>query len=99
MVLTIKQRDFNVQCYVKHNLRKKCTELFVQESKNGRGLAKSPAKSTMQNLVVKWWETGSLANKNRNFPKRARTPENITQVNRSMEKTPTKSPVICASGI
>ncbi|KAJ4446207.1 hypothetical protein ANN_12901 [Periplaneta americana] len=34
----------------------------------------------MQNFVAKWCETGSVVNKNRNYPKSVRTPENIAQM-------------------
>lgn len=74
MVLTLKQRDFIVKCYAEHNSWKTCAELFVQEFKNERVLAKPAAKSAMQNIVAKWRETGSVVNKNRNYPKRDRTP-------------------------
>ncbi|KAJ4438211.1 hypothetical protein ANN_14150 [Periplaneta americana] len=80
MVLTIKQRVFIVECYAKHNSWKICAELYAQDFQNGRVLAKPPAKTAMQNLVAKWRETGSVANKNRNYPKRVRTPENIARV-------------------
>ncbi|KAJ4451740.1 hypothetical protein ANN_03211 [Periplaneta americana] len=52
---------------------------------------KPPAKAAMQNLVEKWRETGSVANKNRNYPKRVRTPENIARVQESLKQSPTKS--------
>lgn len=70
MVLTIKERVFIVECYAKHNSWESCTELFAQEFQTGRVLAKLPAKAAIQNVVAKWNETGSVANKNRNYPKR-----------------------------
>ena len=54
-------------------------------------MAKPSAKYAVQNLMAKWCETGSVGNKNRNYPKRVRTPENIAQVNDSLQNSPTKS--------
>ncbi|KAJ4443120.1 hypothetical protein ANN_04770 [Periplaneta americana] len=51
---------------------------------------KTPAQAAMLNLVAKWCETGSLANKNRNYPKRVRTPENFARVQENLEQNPTK---------
>ncbi|KAJ4435062.1 hypothetical protein ANN_23636 [Periplaneta americana] len=80
MVLTMKQRVFIVECYGKHNSWKGYAELFAQEFQTGRVLAESPVNAAMQNLLAKWRETGSVANKNRNYPERVRTPENIARV-------------------
>ncbi|KAJ4447744.1 hypothetical protein ANN_09752 [Periplaneta americana] len=91
MVFTIKQRVFIVECYAKHNSWKRCAELLAQEFQTGRVLANPSAKAAMQNLVAKWRETGSVVNKNRNYPKRVRTPENIARVQESLEQSPTKS--------
>ncbi|KAJ4447866.1 hypothetical protein ANN_09875 [Periplaneta americana] len=91
MVFTIKQRVFIVECYAKHNLWERCAELFAQEFQTGRVLAKPPAIAAMQNLVAKLRETGSVANRNGNYPKRVRTPENISLVQESLEQSPTKS--------
>ncbi|KAJ4438182.1 hypothetical protein ANN_14121 [Periplaneta americana] len=63
MVLTIKQRVFIAECYAKHNSWKRCAELFAQEFQTGRVLVEAPAKTAMQNLVAKWRETDSVANK------------------------------------
>ncbi|KAJ4433261.1 hypothetical protein ANN_15520 [Periplaneta americana] len=65
--------------------------MTVAATLTGRVLAKPPAKAAMQNLVAKWRGTGSVMNKNRNYPKRVRTPENIARVQESLEQSPMKS--------
>ncbi|KAJ4446473.1 hypothetical protein ANN_13169 [Periplaneta americana] len=64
MVLTIKQCVFIVECYAKHNSWGRSVKLFAQEFHTGLVLANPLAKAAMQNLVAKWSETGSVANKN-----------------------------------
>lgn len=62
-------------------------ELFKNKSVS----EKLPARTAMQNIVEKWQQMGSVANKNYKYPKRVRTPENIARGQESLEQCLTKS--------
>lgn len=87
MVLTVQQRVFIVECYVKTKSWKECDRLFVDKFKG----VKVPAKRSMQQIVAKWRETGSVLNKTKNIPKRVRTPENVDIIRQKIAQSPDKS--------
>lgn len=70
---------------------KRCAGLFAQEFKNGSVLIKPPEKSITQSLLSNWHKMVSSLNKKRNYLKRVRIPQSISQVNDSLIKSPRKS--------
>ena len=86
MVLSVQQRVFVVESYVKSGSFKICREEFQQ--KYGTD---SPCKSAIHKLLKKWRQTGSVRDVKRARQNRVRTPDNIEDVGNRMLQSPSKS--------
>jgi len=86
MVLTLKQRIFLVETFVKSN-----SFLTVKNEFQQKYDKDPPAKSTIQDLVKKWRSTGSVLNNKKRRSKTVLTLNKLTEINNRLRNSPRKS--------
>jgi transposase len=91
MPLTTKQRVFILENYFKschtNNPNKECRKLFMREF----GKKEVPSKRTVQTIISKFRQTGSVCDKKRVRKSSVLTAEKMKQIEQSFVQTPRKS--------
>ena len=86
MVFSLQQRIVVVEAYLRTGSIKE-----TSGTKRKYPEIKAPAKRSVQSLVKKWRETGSVGNVKKQRPKLVRTPEVVSNIQQRIFRSPQKS--------
>ena len=87
MVFSLQQRIVIVEAYLRTGSIKKMQQAFLEKYPE----IKAPAKRSVQSLVKKRRETGSVENVKKQIPKLVRTPEVVIDIQQWISRSPKKS--------
>ena len=87
MVFLLQQRIVIVQAYLCTGSIKETQQAFLETYPE----IKAAAKRSVQSLVKKWRETGSVKNVKKQRPKLVRTPEFVSDIQQRISGSPQKS--------
>ena len=87
MVFSLQQRIVIVEAYLRTGLIKETQQEFLEKYPE----IKAPAKRSVQSLIKKWRETGSVENVKKQRPKLVRTPEVVSNILQRISRSPQNS--------
>ena len=87
MVFLLQQRIEIVEAYLRTESIKETQQAFLEKYLE----IKAPAKRSVQSLLKKWRETGSVENVKKQRPKLVRTPEVVSDIQQRISRSPQKS--------
>ena len=87
MVFSLQQKIVIVEAYLRTGSIKETQQAFLEKYPE----IKAPAKRSVQSLVKKWRETGSVENVKKQRPKLVRMPDIVSNIKQRIFRSPQKS--------